>query len=395
MRELYLDYGSTTPILPTVFEAMRPFLTHQFGNPSSAYHSWGRSAARTVNGAREQLADLLNCNSSDVIFTGSATESNNIAIQSLVRGAASNRELRRENLTHGNLRPHFITSLVEHKSVLSVIKQLEGDGLIEATYVAPDSTGMVSWTAIEKELRMNTHLVSIIAANNEIGTLNPISEIGKKCAEHGILFHTDATQWIGKLKFNVAEISADLVSGSAHKFHGPQGVGFLYLRRETTRNRIKPITWGGGQEDSLRSGTHNVAGIVGCGIAAQIAGSDLSSELEKTKVLHQTFLSRILDSTSGISLNGHPSERIPHNINLCFEGVDAESLMMKLPNIAMSSGSACLTASKSPSHVLSALGLSPEKISSSLRISFGRGISEDDILFASSELKRAYQSLRN
>lgn len=358
MRPIYLDHNATTPLDPRVLEAMLPYFQDEFGNAASRNHAYGRSARAAVEGARGQVARLIGCSAAEIVWTSGATEANNLAIQGIAR---SLREQGR----------HVITSPVEHKAVIDVCRFLEREGY-EVTYLDVDSTGRVSAESVAAAIRDDTILVSLMYANNEIGTLNPITEIGRVCKDKGVLFHTDATQAVGKLPIDVEAMGVDLLSMSAHKLHGPKGVGALYVRRKRPRVRCQAIFHGGGHENGLRSGTLNVPGVVGLGAACEIAASEMEEEGRRLVELRERLWSGLSSRLEGVSKNGHPTECLPNTLNVLFREIEGERVIWSVPGVAMSSGSACTTSSLEPSYVLRALGLDDESIYGSLRFSLGR-----------------------
>jgi len=356
---IYMDNHATTPTDPRVLEAMLPFFTEKFGNAASRNHSFGWEAEAAVDEAREQVARLIHASSpKEVIFTSGATESDNLAL----KGVA---EIYQEK---GN---HIITCLTEHRAVLDSCKVLERRGY-RITYLPVDSYGLVDVDELRAAVTGKTILISIMAANNEIGTIHPVKEIGRVAEEKGVLFHCDATQGVGKIPIDVQGMGIDLLSMSAHKIYGPKGVGALYVRLKKPRVRLSPILDGGGHEGGMRSGTLNVPGIVGLGEACQIALEDLPEEAQRLTQLRERLKEGILSQLDEVYVNGHPTQRLPGNMNLSFAYVEGESLLMGLKEIAVSSGSACTSAALEPSHVLRALGLKEDLIHSSIRFGLGR-----------------------
>jgi cysteine desulfurase len=339
---IYLDYAATAPVLPEVLEAMLPFFMEQYGNPSGI-HGSGREARKAVEQARRQVADVLGAENSEICFTSGGSESDNLAIQ----GTAF--ALREKGM-------HLITSRIEHPAVLNTCKWLEKQGF-EVTYLTPDAYGFISPESVKDAIRKDTILVSIMTANNEIGTLEPVGEIGMICREKGVLFHTDAVQAVGMIPCRIQDLNADMVSMSAHKFHGPKGVGALYIRKGT---RMDALIHGGSQEKGLRAGTENVPGIVGMGKAIGIAADEMPGTAERVCRLRNMLIHMILDRICDVKLNGHPEKRLPNNCHLSFAGIDSEALLLRmdLEGIAVSGGSACTSGSVEPSHVLQAIGLS-------------------------------------
>ncbi|NLY51730.1 MAG: cysteine desulfurase NifS [Firmicutes bacterium] len=363
MKRIYLDHASTTPLRPEVLEAMLPFLKEQHGNPSSIYGE-GREARKALDRARDRIATILGASPREIIFTSGGSEADNLAI----KGAAFALKDR------GN---HIITSAIEHHAVYNTCRYLEKHGF-RITVLPVDSYGLVDPAAVAAALTPETILVSIMHANNEIGTIQPIAEISKILKERKILFHTDAVQTVGHIPVNVQELGVDLLSLSAHKFYGPKGVGALYVRRGV---RLDPLIHGGAQEHNRRAGTENVAGIVGMAEALVLAALEMDKEIERQRELRDRLISGIMERIPHTRLNGHPEERLPGNVNVCFEFIEGESLLLNLDmqGIAASSGSACTSGSLEPSHVLLALGLPHEIAHGSLRMTLGRGTSAADI----------------
>lgn len=363
MRKVYLDHAATTPLHPEVSSLMSEFMAETFGNPSSL-HSFGREARKWMEEAREKVAGLIGAAPEEIVFTSGGTEADNLAIL----GAAWSRQKK------GN---HLITSAIEHHAVLDTCKFLAKNGF-EVTFLSVDRYGMVDPDEVRKAIRKETILITIMHANNEIGTIEPIEEIGKIAREHGVVFHTDAVQTVGKIPVNVDTLGVDLLSLSAHKIYGPKGVGALYVRKGV---QLKPVLHGGGQEKKYRSGTENTIGIVGFGKAAEIAARDLEQEFSRTRALRDRLIQGVFEKIPEVRLNGHPEQRLPHNANFSFSYVEGESLILglDLQGIAASSGSACSSRSLKPSHVLAALGLPPELIHGSVRMTLGRANTESDV----------------
>ncbi len=379
MRKVYLDHSATTPIDPEVFNEMLPFLKEHFGNPSSL-HSWGRKARKAVEGARESVAKLISANPSEIIFTGGGSESNNLAI----KGTA---------LALQGKGKHIITSSVEHHAVLEVCEWLEKIGF-EITYLPVDEYGRVSVEDLKNKIRQDTILVSIMYGNNEVGTLQPIREIGKICRERGIIFHVDGVQAVGHIPVNVKEDFIDMLTISAHKMYGPKGVGALYIRKDI---KPTPLIHGGGQEKGLRSGTENVAGIVGLGAASKLALKRLSNgDEERVKKLRNKLIDGVLREIPDVILTGHREERLPFHASFCFKYIEGEAIVLRLDaaGIGASSGSACSTGKPEPSHVLIAMGIPREIIHGSLRLTLGKDNSESDIDYVIEKLKETVDDLR-
>lgn len=377
---VYMDNNSTTPCDPRVVEAMLPYFTEKFGNAASRNHAFGWQAEEAVENAREQVAELIGASPKEIIFTSGATESNNLAI----KGVAS---MYRKK---GN---HIITCVTEHKAVIDPLKRLERDGW-NVTWLAVDPEGRVDPRQVREAITDQTVLVSIMVANNEVGTIQPIAEIGAICKEKGVLFHTDAVQAAGKIPLDVQKMGIDLLSLSGHKMYGPKGVGALYVRRKDPRVRLDAIQDGGGHERGMRSGTLAVPLIVGLGAAAEIARREMPEESARLLNLRERLRQGIMGQLDHVEVNGHPSERLPGNMNLSFGFVEGEGLMMGIKDIAVSSGSACTSASLEPSYVLKALGADDERAHSSIRFGIGRFNTEEEIDFVIRDVVRAVNHLR-
>ncbi len=377
---VYMDNHSTTPLDPTVLEAMLPYFTEKFGNAASRNHSFGWEAEAAVDAARQQLASLINADSKEIIFTSGATESDNLAL----RGVA---EMYREK---GD---HIITAVTEHRAVLDTAKRLEKMGF-SVTYLPVQADGLVDPEAVNKAITPKTILISIMLANNEIGSINPIAEIGKIAKERGILLHSDATQAVGKIPVDVQAMGIDLMSFSAHKMYGPKGVGALYVRRKNPRVRIAPILDGGGHERGMRSGTLPVPLIVGFGAAAQICQQLMPEESRRLTSLRERLRDGIMSQLEETYLNGHPKQRLPNNMNISFAYVEGESLLMGLKEIALSSGSACTSATLEPSYVLKALGVGSDLAHSSIRYGLGRFNTEEDVDYVITRTVETVNKLR-
>ncbi len=380
-KPVYLDHHSTTCTDPRVVEAMLPYFTTHFGNAASASHRFGWLAADAVDRAREQVARAIGAEPREIVFTSGATEANNLTIKGALAGLR----------TKGD---HVVTSATEHRAVLDPLRRLAREAGWQLTILAPDSHGGVSEEAVAAALTDRTVLVSIMAANNEVGTINPFGAIGQICRSKGILFHSDATQAIGKIPIDVEADGIDLLSLSAHKFHGPKGIGVLYVRRRGARFRLSPLFDGGGHERGMRSGTLPVPLIVGLGEAIEIAHNERTEEAQRVWKLREQLHSNILDQLDGVRLNGHPKNRLPGNLNLSFEGVEGEGLLMALPDLAVSSGSACTSAEPEPSHVLRALGIEDSLARASLRFGLGRFNTLEEIDFAAEAVVDAVHRLR-
>jgi cysteine desulfurase len=384
---IYLDNAATTRTDPRVVEAMLPYFTEVFGNPGSRNHGFGWKAEEAVDTARQQVADLLGADRKEIIFTSGATESNNLAI----KGAAS---MYAKGPAGTENRGHIITALHEHKAVLDPCKRLQKEGF-DVTYLAPGKDGRITAKMIEEAMREDTILVTIMWANNELGTINEIPEIGRLCHDRGAVFHTDATQWVGKMPTDVTKDNVDLLSMSGHKIYGPKGVGALYVRRRKPRVRLTAIQEGGGQERGFRSGTLNVPGIVGLGKACELCAAEMDDERERLLALRQKIEKGITSQLDTVQVNGHADKRLPNITNISFGFVEGESMMMAIKEIAVSSGSACTSASLEPSYVLKALGIGDDLAHSSLRISMGRFTTEPQIDYAIEKIVAAVNKLRD
>jgi cysteine desulfurase len=377
---IYLDNHATTRVDPRVVEAMFPYFTTTYGNPASVSHRFGWDAAAAVDRAREQVATLIGAESKEVVFTSGSTEANNLAI----KGALAH--LKRK----GN---HLVTAATEHRAVLDPMKRLAREGW-DLTVVPCDEHGMVSAEAVEAALTDRTILVSVMAANNEVGTLNPIGAIGQLCHARGVLFHTDATQAVGKVPLDVREDAIDLLSLSGHKFYGPKGIGALYVRRRDPQVRLTPLLDGGGHERGLRSGTVAVPLVVGLGESADLARRERPEEATRLLGLRERLHAGLAARVEAIVLNGHPTLRLPGNLNLSFAYVDGEALMMAMRDVAVSSGSACTSANPQPSHVLTAMGRDEDMARASLRFGLGRFTTAEEIDFAVDAVADAVARLR-
>ena len=377
---IYLDYQATTPCDPRVFEAMAPYFTEIYGNAASRSHAYGWSAETAVDEARRQCAALIGAHEKEIVFTSGSTEALNLAMKGVVEMYASKGK-------------HIVTSLAEHKAVLDTAKHLEKHGC-EVTYLAPGPDGRHSIEQIEGALRDDTIMVAIMWANNEIGVLQPVREIGRLCKERGILFLCDGTQAAGKIPVDVEADGVDLLCVSAHKIYGPKGVGFLYVRRKNPRVRLVAQMDGGGHERGMRSGTLNVPGIVGLGKAAEVAREDLEKDAAHSLAMRERFEKRVFAALDHVHINGDEDERLPGCSNLSFAYVEGESLIMGIKDLAVSSGSACTSASLEPSHVLQSMGVGDELAHSSIRFGFGRFTTEDEVDFAADQVIAAVSKLR-
>ncbi|MBL7715082.1 MAG: IscS subfamily cysteine desulfurase [Bdellovibrionales bacterium] len=380
-KPIYLDYHSTTPVDPEVLKAMLPYFTEVFGNAASRNHEFGWTAEAGVEKARAQVAGLIGATDKEIVFTSGATESNNLAILGVAEMYAEKGK-------------HIITTPIEHKAVLDTCQFLESKGY-QITYLPVDKTGMVSAEQVRQAIRPDTILVSIMFANNEIGTVNPIGEIGRVCKEKGVLFHTDAVQAVGKVPVDVNSMGIDLLSVTAHKIYGPKGIGAIYVRRKNPRVRLSALIHGGGHERGMRSGTLNVPGIVGFGKAAEIALRNLSTEPKRLAELRDRLWKGISAELDELYINGHPTSRLPNNLNVSFAFVEGESLMMGMKELAVSSGSACTSASLEPSYVLKSIGVGEDLAHTSIRFSVGRFTTEEEIDFAVAKIVSAVKKLRD
>ncbi|MBA3034795.1 MAG: IscS subfamily cysteine desulfurase [Gammaproteobacteria bacterium] len=363
---IYLDYSATTPVDPRVAAKMIPWLTEHFGNPASRSHPFGWEADKAVEDARAEVAKLVNADPKEIIFTSGATESNNLAIKGAAHFYAA---------TRGK---HIVTVATEHKAVLDTVKELERQGF-EATYLEPQSDGLITPEQLKAALRKDTVLASVMAVNNEIGVIQPIAELGEICREAGVIFHVDAAQATGKMPLDLAALKVDLMSFSAHKTYGPKGIGALYVRRKP-RIRLEAQMHGGGHERGMRSGTLATHQIIGMGEAFRLAREEMAIENERIRMLRDRLLKGLQDIEETY-VNGHIDNRVPHNLNVSFNFVEGESLIMAIKDIAVSSGSACTSASLEPSYVLRALGRSDELAHSSIRFTIGRFTTEEEIDF--------------
>lgn len=375
-RPIYLDYNATTPVDPRVLDAMLPWFTEQFGNAASRTHLYGWEAADAVADARKQVARLIGASEKEVVFTSGATESNNLALKGAFEASTQ--------------RKHIITVATEHKAILDTCQHLEALGA-DVTYLMPAKDGRISLQQIQEAIRADTLLVSVMYANNEIGVIQPIAEIGKLCREKGILLHTDATQAVGKIPVEVITDHIDMLSLSAHKLYGPKGIGALYIRKGV---KITAQQDGGRHERGNRSGTLNVPGIVGLGMACQLAYVGMQEESQRLANFRDKLEKRILETLPDTHLNGNPTHRLPQTTNISFGQVDGEELLMSFNRIAVSSGSACTSASVEPSFVLKALGVPDDLAYASVRFSLGRFTSDEDIEAAFQHVQKVVERLR-
>jgi len=392
---IYMDHHATTPVDPRVLEAMTPYFTRVFGNAASRSHVFGWEAEAAVDHARGQVAAGMNAEPREIVFTSGATESDNLAIAGAARAYREKGD-------------HIVTGVTEHRAVLDCCRALEKEGF-EVTYLPPDATGRIAAEEVREAVTDRTILVSIMLSNNEIGTIHPIGEIGAVCRERGVLFHTDAVQGFGKVPFDVGQMSVDLASVTAHKIYGPKGAGALYVRSRKPRVRLAPILHGGGHERGLRSGTLNVPGVVGFGKAVEISVAEREEEARRLRRLRKLLNDRITQGLPGVSLNGAPlpeiaedgslatggeDRRLPGNLNLSFAGVEGEALLMGLKDVAVSSGSACTSASLQPSYVLKALGVPDDLAHASIRFGLGRGNTQEEVEYTAAAVIAAVKRLR-
>ena len=381
MNEIYLDYNATTPCDPRVVEKMLPFFSELYGNPSNGFHRQGRMAAKAVDTAREQVAELIGAHSNEIIFTSGATESDNLAIIGLAHAKRNNQ------------RKGVISSQIEHKAVLNSCKKLSEEGF-EVSLLSVDSLGVINLQQAKAEINERTLLVSIHLANNEIGTIQRIQDISEIAHQKGALVHCDAAQAVGKISVNVETLGVDLLSVSAHKFYGPKGVGALYVRGGTRAIPLEPLLFGGGQEKGVRPGTTNVASIVGFGEASRLVAELLDEESKRIKVLRDQLEKSLLDEIKGIGINAFGANRLPNTSSITFSGIDADALLFNIPKVMLGTGSACNSGAVEPSHVLQSIGLSREASSSTIRASLGRFVREDEIPLVSEYIIRAVDKLK-
>ncbi len=378
---IYLDHHATTPVDPRVLEAMQPYFTECYGNAASIDHKAGDIANQAVEQAREQCARVINAKPIEIIFTSGATESDNIALFGVAERYAEKGD-------------HIITCVTEHKAVLDCCARLERQGK-RITYLPVDQYGLVDPDAVRKAITPQTILISIMMANNEIGTIAPIAEIGRIAREHQVFFHTDAAQAVGHIPVDVEAMNIDLLSFSAHKIYGPKGIGGLYVRARKQPVRPAAVIYGGGHERGFRSGTLNVPGIVGMGKALEIAAQQMQHDAEQYRAWTQHMLEQFREHLGDmVQLNGHPTQRLPHNLNVSFQGVDSKRLLVRLKDIALSTGSACTTSEVEPSHVILALGFGKERADSAIRIGVGRANTAEDVTRAAERIIKAMQRLR-
>jgi cysteine desulfurase len=377
---IYLDSHATTPVDPRALEEMSPYFGEAFGNASSRSHAYGWRAEEAVTKARIRAARAIGADAKEILFTSGATESNNLALMGAFEA-------------HGGRGDHMISAATEHPAVLDVLQHLEGRGA-RVTYLGVDRSGRVDTENVRAAITDSTILVSLMFANNEVGTIHPIAEVGAICKERGVLFHTDAAQAVGKVPVDVEAMGIDLLSLSAHKVYGPKGCGALYARRRRPRVRLSPVFYGGGQERGLRPGTINVPGIVGLGKALEIAVTEMPEESRRVGSMRDRLQREILARIDEVTVNGHPTHRLPQNLNVSFAYVEGESLLMALDDIAVSSGSACSSDRQEPSHVLGAMGVSAELAQTSIRFGLGRFTTEEEIDYTIARVTDAVARLR-
>ena len=380
MLPIYMDNNSTTRVDPEVFKAMKPWFLEKFGNASSKDHSFGWEADSAVEYARKQIGFLINAESSEIIFTSGATESINIAHWGIAE-------------CYSNKGKRIITSAIEHSAVIDSLQALEKKGF-EVIYLNVNSEGFIDLNQLKGLINDNTLLVSIMTANNEIGIINDIEAIGNICKKKNVFFHTDATQAIGKIPFDLKVLNADLVSFSGHKFYAPKGIGALYINKNK-KIKLSPRSYGGGQDHGLRPGTLNVPGIAGIGKAAEICNTRMQDEFIKIKELRNKLFKGITDKIEDVKINGSMNERLPGNLNLCFRYVKAENIIMEIRDIAVSTGAACTSASLKPNHVLKAIGLTGDEIKSSIRFGLGRYNTEEEVDYVITRIVETVHKLRS
>ena len=379
-KTIYLDYHATTPVDPRVLDAMLPFFGEKFGNAASGTHSFGWEAESAVEAARRRIADLAGAHARDIVFTSGATESNNLALKGVVAAA-------------GVPQPHIVTLATEHKAVLDSASTLEGTGC-RVTILVPKPDGLVDLDRLREAIGPDTVLVSVMYANNEIGVIQPIPEIGELCRRKNVLFHCDAVQAFGKFPIGVDACNIDLMSVSAHKMYGPKGVGALYVRRRHPRVRLTAQMDGGGHEGGMRSGTLNVPGIVGFGEACVVAAREMADEYRRLGVLRDRLKRRLEEGLNGVHVNGTMEHRLAGNLNVSFEGVDGDALLVALPDVAVSTGSACNSHGHGGSHVLRAIGVPEELLQSATRFGLGRFTTEEEVEYAAGRVVEVVRRLR-
>ncbi|MDB5022877.1 MAG: aminotransferase, class [Mucilaginibacter sp.] len=380
-KKIYLDHNATTQVDPRVLEVMLPYFTEVFGNAASIDHDFGYDAKRAVDKAREQIAKAINAQPEEIIFTSGATESDNIALFGVA-----------EKYAHKG--KHIITCVTEHKAVLDCCQRLEQQGF-NITYLPVDEYGLISLEDLEAAITPQTILISIMAANNEIGTIAPLAGIGAIAKKYKILFHSDGAQAVGHIPIDVQKMNIDILSISGHKIYGPKGVGALYRRKSNPRALLAPVIYGGGHEKGLRSGTLNVPGIIGMGCAIELAIKEIKAHTKKYKELTDYIWTKLKEELPEVLLNGHPKERLPHNINVSIPSIESKALIVQLKNVAISAGSACTTTSVEPSHVIIALGFGEDRAHNAIRIGVGRFNSIADIKIALTEIVNAIKNLKS
>lgn len=382
-QPIYLDYNATTPLDPRVLEAMLPFFTQHFGNAASSQHPWGWTASRAVEKARQQVAGLLSTKSSEIFFTSGATEGNNWVLQSLFKQW-------QDSGSTGSF--HILSSTVEHSSVLKTLEVLKKQGA-EVEFVPVNAFGQVEVLEVKKRIQNSTRLMSFIWANNEIGSLNPMADLGELAHQHKIYFHSDATQAAGKIKVNLEATKVDFVTLSAHKIYGPKGSGALYIRSHNPRIELDPFIFGGGQEKGFRSGTVNVPGVVGLGLACELCQQEMNQDSTRLQKLRDDFLKSLLKELPGTKLNGHPTDRVYSNLSLTMNTKTIDQALPLLMRLGFSTGSACTSGSMTGSYVLKSIGLSADQIASTLRLSMGRFTTESELKEALELLTKAFEPL--
>jgi len=380
-KPIYLDNNSTTPVDPAVFEAMRPYFTEFFGNPSNQHHAAGSKAARAVERARSQVAAAVGAEPNSIVFTSGATESNNLAILGVCRGS---------HTSPG----HIITSAIEHKAVIGPCRHLEATGW-KVTYLGPDSQGTVDWRAVDNAIMPETVLVSIMAANNEVGTIQPIERIGEVCERRGVIFHCDAAQALGRMPIDVDRWKVDLLSLSAHKAYGPKGSGALFVREQHKAEILAPLCYGGGQEAGIRPGTLAVPNIVGFGTACELATLNLAEESKRIRMLRQSLLDQLMNYCPDMVVHGHPMNFLPGLLSVGFPGVDGDEFLFRLQDVLLSQGAACSSGSPEPSHVLTALGVGYELARSTFRLGIGRFNTIEEISRAAVAINTALSQIKS
>lgn len=378
-KVIYLDYNATTPVDPRVVEAMLPAFSQHFGNPASRTHAYGWAAAQLVDGARSQIAQLLGAQPEEIVFTSGATEANNLALK---------------GLAWQSRKRHLVTTAIEHPAVLAACESLERQGF-RLTKVGVGPGGVVDPQAVAEALQEDTLLVSVMLVNNELGTIQPVREVAQLCRERGVLVHCDATQGVGKVPVNVQELGVDLLSLSAHKFYGPKGVGLLYLRKRRPPLSLQPLFHGGGQEQGLRSSTLNVPGIVGMAKALELAVESLREESARQASLRDFLRQKLWEAFPELVENGDPQKRVANTLNVSFPGLDIGALLASLPRLAVSPASACASATPRPSHVLLAIGRTPQQANSALRFSLGRPTTQEEVEEAAAMVAQAVAGLRS